>query len=125
MRVRDICNSRVETIAESEMLASAADAMRAADVSSPAVTRDGEIVGIVTDRDLVQAVADRADLKRTAISAYMTSEIFGADGELDSSEAATLMLEKGVRHLPVLDAGEVIGMVSTRDLLLLEAWPAA
>jgi CBS domain-containing protein len=35
------------------------------------------------------------------------------------------MLEKDVRHLPVLDAGEVIGMVSTRDLLLLEAWPAA
>ena len=125
MQVREICSSPIQTIAANTKLADAAECMRKYDVSSLAVTTKGEIIGIITERDLVQAISDRTSMLTAPVSSYMTADLYGADGELDASDAASLMLEKGVRHMPVYEGSEMIGMLSTRDLLLLEAWPPA
>jgi CBS domain-containing protein len=125
MQVREICNSPVQTIGQEANLGTAAQAMRGHDISCLAVTDGGEVVGIITERDLVQAIADGFDLSRQYVASYMTNPVFGAPGDIDAAEAAGLMLQHNVRHLPVLEDGEIVGVVSTRDLLLLEAWPTA
>ena len=56
---------------------------------------------------------------------YMTLEPFATSPEESSGEVAMQMLEHGVRHVPVVVDGKVVGMVSARDLLMLEAMAAA
>jgi CBS domain-containing protein len=55
---------------------------------------------------------------------YMTMEPRTVTPETDVGEAAAIMVDLGVRHLPVMEAGRLVGMMSARDLLSLEAWNA-
>nr|BFE38371.1 CBS domain-containing protein [Actinomadura rugatobispora] len=84
---------------------------------------DGERVGgLITERDLVEALAASADPASVEASAYASTQIRTAALDEDSREVARRMLEVGVRHLPVDDHGRLVGMVSMRDLLALETW---
>ena len=81
---------------------------------------DGErLVGIVTERDVVSAVGEGIATMAVA-GTYMTAELATASPDEDSSDVALRMLELGVRHLPVVERGSVVGVVSARDLLMLE-----
>jgi CBS domain-containing protein len=70
-------------------------------------------------------VTDDADMAMTRVGDYVTLAPASASPEEDSQEVAARMLELGVRHLPVVDHGEVVGMLSVRDLLVLAAWQPA
>ena len=84
------------------------------------VILDGyRLAGIITERDLVRAVADRRDLADGTAGEYMTCEPATVGLETPLTEVARRMLAYGVRHLPVV-AGDVLGMVSARDLLQVE-----
>jgi CBS domain-containing protein len=78
------------------------------------------LAGIITERDIVRAVADRRDLADGTAGDYMTLEPATVSLETPLGEVARTMLAYGVRHLPVVVGGEVIGMVSARDLLEVE-----
>jgi CBS domain-containing protein len=108
-----------------ESLSDAAMRMRENEVGSIAVIEADQLLGIITERDLIQALSDGADLRSTLIEAYMTLEPFTVGPDEDSGEVAMQMLEHGVRHVPVVVDGRVLGMVSARDLLMLEAMAAA
>lgn len=60
----------------------------------------------------------------TLVTDYMSEESVTVTVDTDASEAATRMFELGLRHLPVLEAGRPVGMLSSKDLLVLEARPA-
>jgi CBS domain-containing protein len=75
----------------------------------------------ITQRDIVRAVADRRDLADCTAGEYMTSKPATVDLETPLAAVARSMLDHGVRHLPVVVGGEVMGMVSARDLLELES----
>jgi len=79
------------------------------------------LAGIITERDITAAVADDADPATTPVSEYMTESptVLGPDSEL--AEAAHTMLELGVRHLPIVHHGRLIGVLSMRDLFDHEA----
>ncbi|MFA1547940.1 cyclic nucleotide-binding/CBS domain-containing protein [Actinomadura chokoriensis] len=86
---------------------------------------DGELVtGIITERDLVGALATSDDPASQQAAAYASTQIRTAELEEDAREVARRMLDAGIRHLPVQDRGRVVGMVSMRDLLALETWTA-
>ncbi|HYM51779.1 MAG TPA: CBS domain-containing protein [Candidatus Limnocylindrales bacterium] len=121
MRIRDLTQRSVMTADISESLSAAASRMRLADVSALPVTREGEPVGILTERDLTRAVADAVNPLTTGIATYMTLGLTVAKLDDESEEVAARMLELGIRHLPVQEAGELVGIISMRDLLLLEA----
>jgi len=70
---------------------------------------------------VVAAVADRRDLTDGTAGEYMTSAPATVELETPLADVARTMLADGVRHLPVVVGGEVIGMVSARDLLELES----
>lgn len=75
------------------------------------------MVGIITERDLTAALAEGADAMLTPVSDYMTPapEVPGPDSEL--ADAARVMLGLGVRHLPIMGGGRLVGVLSMRDVL--------
>ncbi|HEX6262038.1 MAG TPA: CBS domain-containing protein, partial [Actinomycetota bacterium] len=102
----------------------AAGRMQYQEIGSLAVLEHGKLVGILTERDLARALADGVDPAETPVAAYMTEEPVTVTPEADAASVAATMLDLGVRHIPVVEGGQVIGMVSSRDLLSLEAWNA-
>ena len=97
----------------------AAKRMRDEKVSSLLVEKNNELVGIITDTDVVRrAVAEGSDLMKTAVHTIMTSPIASIESLRTVQDAHDMMGDLGVRHLGVTDKGKLIGMVSVRDLLV-------
>ena len=105
----------------SESLSAAASRMRLADVSALPIMEEGRLVGMLTERDLTRAVADAVSPTTVGVASYMSLGLSVAGPDEDSQEVAARMLELGIRHLPVLEQGKLVGIISMRDLLLLEA----
>jgi CBS domain-containing protein len=91
------------------------------DLSALVILDGYRLVGIITERDIVRAVADRRDLADFTAGDYMTPEPATVTLDTPLAEVARTMLAYGVRHLPVVVAAEVLGMVSARDLLEVES----
>jgi CBS domain-containing protein len=122
MQIRIVATPTVVQAEVGEPLVALARRMREHGVGALPVYDGERLVGIVTERDVVAAVAD--GVAGTALAEdRMTAEPATVSPLEDSSEVALRMVELGVRHLPVVDRGRVVGLVSARDLLLLEAWP--
>jgi len=81
---------------------------------------DGELEGIISERDVTRAVAEGADVTTATVLDFMTGRPCVVHPDDDVAEATALMLEVGVRHLPVVENNEVVGMLSIRDLLAIE-----
>jgi CBS domain-containing protein len=124
MKLKDIYRPDTVTIDVDDDLATAARRMELARVGALAVVDEaGQLVGIFTERDLVRATARAANPADVLVSAHTSFRPETADVEEDSSDVARRMLELGVRHLPVtVGDDQLVGMVSMRDLLAVEAW---
>ena len=75
------------------------------------------MLGVISERDITAALADGADPDEVWASDVMTNEPLCVDQDDSVLFAANRMIDGGVRHLPILSSGEVIGMVSMRDVL--------
>jgi CBS domain-containing protein len=116
MRVGDIMTADVRTVSSGDTVAETAKLLSKNRISS-VVVKDGDaVVGIVTERDIVHAVADGVDPKATSVGERMTKDLATVDRKTDVADAAKLMAERRIRHLPVLDKGSLAGIVSIRDL---------
>jgi CBS domain-containing protein len=124
MKVSDLHQQRVFTAEAEETLEEAADRMRWHAVGALPVFDGHRLVGIITERDLTAAIADGVDPETTPVGSYMTPApaVLGPDSDL--GEAARAMLELGVRHVPIVDHGRLLAVLSIRDLLAAET-PAA
>ena len=99
-------------------VADAARAMEGSDLGSMAVVEGMELLGVITERDIRRAVADRVDLESVLVSDVMSGDPDTFDPDLDVWDAAAWIAESGYRHLPVVDDdGSLKGVVSIRDLL--------
>jgi CBS domain-containing protein len=98
-------------------LGDVADALVRDGVGSLGVVADRQLVGIITERDLVRAIAAGADPETALVSDWMAEapDVFSPD--TDVAEAGRWLLEVGYRHMPVMADGELLGIVSIRDLL--------
>jgi CBS domain-containing protein len=120
MKIGSIYRPEVISTDEWDSLADAASRMQFYEVGSLVVFDQRQFVGIITERDLVRAMADGAHAERMPICRYMTESPVVIGPDTDADEAIRTMLELGVRHLPVVDGKQVVGMVSVRDLLAEE-----
>lgn len=118
MKVSEVPPGRLHSVEPSATLADVARQMRTADADSVAVMAGGRLVGIVTEHDLVRAIADGVNLKEGRAEVVMSANpaTIGQDEEV--SVVAMKMMRLGIRHLPVVDrAGQPIGLLSARDLV--------
>src|SRR5574341_1169556 len=120
--VDDIYRPGGVTVAADDSLEQTATRLQEKDISALVIMDGYRLAGIITERDIVRAVADRRNLADCTAGEYMTSEPATVDLETPLWVVARKMLAYGVRHLPVVAGGEVTGMVSARDLL---AFPSA
>jgi CBS domain-containing protein len=118
-RVRSLMTPGVVVAGPGETLADVARRMRAGRSAAVTVMADGHLVGIVTERDLLHAVADAADPATTPVSDRMTLDPCTIAADAEAAEAAERMIARGVRHLPVVEDGRVVGLISSRNLLHL------
>ena len=124
MKVSDLQQHELFTAQAEESLEGAADRMSWYEVGALPVLESQHLVGIITERDLTAALAEGADPVTTPVSDYMTPapEVLRPDSEL--VEAAHLMLELGIRHLPVVRGGQLVGVLSMRDVLDADVHPS-
>ena len=86
-------------------------------VGSVAVCEVGKLVGIFTERDVLALAGDGTDLDAVRVGDVMTREPFTVDVGVAVLDAARLMGEKKIRHLPVVEGDHLLGMVGIRDVL--------
>jgi CBS domain-containing protein len=116
MQVRDIMHTDVKTTAPTDTFDNVATVLRENGISSVVVVEGGKLAGIVTERDLVNLVADGGDPRTTTVSERMSKDLDTVDPKTDIAEAAGHMARLKIRHLPVLQDGELAGIISIRDL---------
>ena len=102
-------------VAPEDTLGEVAERMTAVNVGAVVVKDYGRLIGILTERDLLKAMAARVHTSEARVRQWMTEEPVTAPEETEAEAAARLMLEHGFRHLPVVDdGGRVTGVVSLR-----------
>jgi citrate synthase len=115
--VRDLMTSPAVTCAADDSLATAAAAMHQADTGSVVVTEDAKVAGILTERDLLRAAAAGGDPGHEVVRLWMTArpDVLGPDERVDAAWAS--LTSHHYRHLPVVESGRCVGVVSLRDLM--------
>ena len=112
----DLMTSDVLTVAPEDTIGEAAQKMVDREVSSAAVSDYGRLIGILTERDLTRAVAGRTHSSEARVREWMTPDPVTLGPAASPKEAAETMLERGFRHIPVVDGERAIGIVSIRDV---------
>ena len=116
--IRHLMTPHLVTIEAGTSTIDAAKLMRAHQIGSVFVERDRAIVGIVTETDIVRkVVADDRMSYFVPVEHVMSAPVVGIEEHRPITEAADLMEEHCARHLAVTKAGQIVGVVSVRDLL--------
>ncbi len=118
MRIRDIMSRNVVSIAPEESAALAARLLTRHNLGAlPVCGYDGGLLGIVTDRDIVvRCVAADASPHRVPVEDIMTREVRTIEPDEEVHVAARRMASSQIRRLPVVENGEVVGMVALGDI---------
>ena len=115
-RVRDVMSSRLHTVGPEDTVGEAVAVMAQNRVGSVLVMEGEKLLGIFTERDTVRAISQSHDAARHEVVSWMTREPTTVGSDVDTEDALKTMLDRGFRHLPVVDDGKVVGIVSIRDL---------
>ena len=113
---RNHMSTELLTVAPGDTVAEVAKRMVAKDVGAVLVYEDDRLSGILTERDVMRAVADGLD-DTTLVRDRMTANPETLDADDTTEHAAVLMIHGGFRHLPVVEQGDVVGVLSIRDLM--------
>jgi CBS domain-containing protein len=115
--IADVMSTYVVQAGPDESVREAARRMGEAGIGSVAVCERSRLVGILTERDVLRLVAAGKDLDRVLVRESMTSPVLTASPDADILAVARLMGERRVRHLPVVEGENVLGMIGIRDVL--------
>ena len=111
-------DQKVHAIAPSATMREALETMALHDIGALLVMEDDQIVGIVTERDYARkGVLMGRDSRETTVRELMTSPVMYVNPQESNDNCMALMTEHRLRHLPVLDEGRLVGVVSMRDLV--------
>ena len=117
MQVGEIMHTDVKTAGADDTFADVAKVMRTNGISSVVVLDGKTLTGIVTERDIVNLVAAGGDPHSVKVAHGMTRrDIETVAPKTDIAQAADHMATRNIRHLPVVDKGSLVGIISIRDL---------
>lgn len=113
----DIVKPDFLTVAPEDTLGEVAERMTSKNVGAVIVKDHGRLIGILSERDMLRAMAARVHTSDARVRQFMTPDPITAAPDLDLDDAAQIMLDNGFRHLPVVDGSNVLGVVSLRRVL--------
>ena len=113
----DIVKPNFIEVAPEDTLGEVAERMTAKNVGAVVVKDFGRLIGILTERDLLKAMAARVHTSEARVRQWMTEDPITASPDTPLEEAAQVMLDNGFRHLPVVDDTQVVGVVSLRRVV--------
>ncbi len=117
--VASVMRKEIKRIAHNTSVRDAARRMKDDRIGSLLVEKAGNLVGIVTDTDIVRrGVADNSDLNKLTVEDIMTSPIVTIEGIRTVQDAHDMMGDLNVRHLGVTEGSSIVGVISVRDLLV-------
>jgi CBS domain-containing protein len=115
--VEEIMTTNPRTVNVDDTVKAAAELMRDNDIGDAIVIEDGQVTGILTDRDIVvRAVAEGRDADSTSVSEICTTGIQAIEPDASVDDALRAMREHDIRRLPVVKNGRPVGVVSLGDL---------
>jgi len=121
MTVSDVMTKSVISVDASMTINETAKLMEDAKVGAVIVMEDNKPVGIVTDRDFAVKVAAHAYQISTPIKQIMSSPLFSINSDETVRAASDLMHDRGVRKIPVIDDGNIVGIITATDIVNLLA----
>ena len=117
-KVKDVATRETVVVSPQTSLRVAAEVMASQFIGAVVVANDRTVVGILSERDVVTALARGADPDEATVAAAMSADVVSVRPDDTLYDAAVDMLDLGIRHVPVLDdRGAALGIVSVRDLL--------
>ena len=117
MKVRDVASSAVVAVGPAQSLREAAQLMAKHRVGSAVVQDAEQLVGILTERDVLNAVASGTAPDEVSVQEIMTADVVTVGPDWDLVEAAGEMARRRIRHLVVYEGGQLLGVLSVRDVL--------
>ena len=115
--LREVVGPQHITVAPEDTLGEVAERMRADNVGAVVVKEYGRLIGILTERDMLRAMAARVHTSEARVRQWMTENPITAAPDMTAEDAAEVMLSHGFRHLPVVEGSTVLGIVSLRRAL--------
>jgi len=115
--LRDIAVRHLLTVDPTSTLRRAAEVMNDRGVGCAVAVADEKVAGIITERDILHAVAKKQDVDKTTVGDVMTKEVVSGAPGWDLVRAVRTMTEGGFRHLLVMELDDPVGIVSLRDLM--------
>jgi len=113
----DVISPDFLTVAPEDTLGEVAERMTAKNVGAVIVKDHGRLIGILTERDMLRAMAARVHTSDARVRIFMTPDPITVAPDMDLDEASRIMLDNGFRHLPVVDGSSVLGIASLRRVL--------
>jgi len=113
----DILKPDFITVAPEDTLGEVAEKMMRQNVGAVVVKDFGRLIGILTERDMLRAMAARMHTSEARVRQWMTPDPITVPPDMALDDAAKVMLDHGFRHLPVMDGTTVLGVVSLRRVL--------
>jgi signal-transduction protein with cAMP-binding, CBS, and nucleotidyltransferase domain len=119
-KVREIMTSHPVSLPADASLIEAAQKMRDNDIGDVLIVEpDGRLSGIVTDRDMVvRGIANEREARNTTIADVCSPDLIAVDADDDADRAVQMMRQRAIRRVPVMDDGQLVGMVSIGDMAI-------
>ena len=119
-KIREIMSTHPVSLPADASLVEAAKRMRDNDIGDVLIVEaDGRLRGIVTDRDMVvRAIANEKEARNTTIGDVCSPDLVAVDADEEADRAVQMMRQRAVRRLPVMDDGQVVGVVSIGDMAI-------
>jgi CBS domain-containing protein len=117
LKVEDVMVKEVITVDEKSTVKEAADVMNKFEIGCLIVTKKGKALGILTERDLLKRIVSEArDPLKTRVVSVMSKPLIVVEPDMEMEEAAKLMFKLKIKKLPVVQDGQLLGLVTLTDL---------
>jgi CBS domain-containing protein len=117
-KVKDVMTKKVICLDVKSSITKAAKLMEEKGIGSVLITEKGKAAGIVTERDIItKCVAKGMDPNKVIVEGVMSTPLVSVDQDCMVDDAAKLMVSKMIRRLPIIDNGEIVGMLTSTDLI--------